>query len=106
MRNEILVIIIGMALVTFVTRFSCVALLRQTGMPAWLERWLTHIPTAILTALIIPALVLPRGQIDLSLDNHYLIAGLLATLVAYRSRNIIATLMLGMGTILSLRLLG
>lgn len=105
MRNEIVFIIIGMALVTFATRFSCVALLKQTGMPDWLERWLKHIPTAILTALIVPALVLPRGQIDISLDNHYLVAGLLAALVAYKSRNIIATLVLGMGTILSLRLL-
>lgn len=106
MRNEIIFMIIGMALVTFATRFSCVVLLKQTGMPDWLERWLKHIPNAILTALIIPALVLPRGQIDISLDNHYLVAGCLAALVAYKSRNIIATLVLGMGTILSLRLLG
>ena len=106
MRNEILLIIIGMALVTFATRFSCVALLKQTGMPEWLERWLKHIPTAILTALIVPALVLPKGQIDISFGNHYLIAGVIAALVAYKSRNITVTLALGMGTMLSLRLLG
>lgn len=106
MRNEIILIIMGMAAVTFVTRFSCVALLQQTGMPAWLERWLKHIPTAILTALIVPALVLPEGQIDISLHNHYLVAGVIAALVAYKSRNIIATLMLGLGTMVSLRLLG
>lgn len=105
MRNEIVFIIVGMALVTFATRFSCVALFRQTGMPTWLERWLKHIPTAILIALIMPALVLPTGQIDISLHNHYLIAGVVAALVAYKSRNIIATLMLGMGTMLTLRLL-
>lgn len=106
MRSEIILIIAGMALVTFATRYSCVALLKQTGMPAWLEKWLKHIPTAILTALIMPALVLPKGQIDISFHNHYLLAGFVAALVAYKSRNIIATLMLGMGTILSLRLLG
>lgn len=105
MRNEIALIIMGMALVTFATRFSCVALLQKTGMPVWLERWLRHIPTAILTALIIPALVLPKGQIDISLYNHYLVAGFIAALVAYKSRNIIATLILGMGTMLFLRLL-
>ncbi len=32
MRNEIILIIVGMALVTFATRFGCVALLQQTGM--------------------------------------------------------------------------
>lgn len=105
MRSEIFLLIAGMALVTFATRFSCLALFRQTGMPDWLERWLKHIPAAILTALIAPALVLPKGQIDISLQNHYLLAGLVAALVAYKSRNIVVTLVLGMGTMLTLRFL-
>jgi len=104
-RSEIFLLIAGMALVTFATRFSCLALFRQTGMPDWLERWLKHIPAAILTALIAPALVLPKGQIDISLQNHYLLAGLVAALVAYKSRNIVVTLVLGMGTMLTLRFL-
>ncbi|WP_346355248.1 AzlD domain-containing protein [Azotosporobacter soli] len=102
MRTEILLIILGMALVTFATRFSCVALFQKTGMPAWLERWLKHIPSAVLTALIVPALLLPKGQIDVSLGNHYLLAGIVAAIVAYKSRNIVATLLLGMGTMLAL----
>lgn len=105
MRSEIILIIIGMALVTFATRFGSVALFRQTGMPSWLERWLRHIPTAILTALIMPALVLPKGQIDLSVGNPYWIAGLVAVLAAYKTKSIMATLLLGMGTILTLRAL-
>lgn len=103
MRSEIFFIIAGMALVTFATRFSCVALFRQTGMPDWLERWLKHIPTAILTALIVPALVMPKGHIDISFTNHYLLAGLIAAFAAYKTRNIITTLSLGMGTMLALR---
>jgi branched-subunit amino acid transport protein len=105
MRSEILVIIISMAIVTFATRFGCVALFRQTKMPAWLERWLKHIPTAILTALIIPALILPKGQVDITLHNHYLLAGILAAIVAYKSRNIVSTIVLGMGTMIVLRLI-
>ena len=105
MRGEILLIIFGMAAVTFATRFGCVALLGRTGMPPGLERWLKHIPTAILTALIMPALLLPQGRLDLSLDNHYLLAGAVAAVVAYKSRNIVATLALGMGTMLALRFL-
>ena len=106
MRNEIMWIILGMAVVTFATRFGSVALFRQTGMPPWLERWLKHIPTAILTALIMPALILPKGHIDLTVHNPYWIAGLVAVVVAYKTRSIIATLLLGMGTILTLRALG
>ncbi|MGI6091646.1 MAG: AzlD domain-containing protein [Veillonellaceae bacterium] len=106
MRSEIIFIIAGMALVTFATRYSCVALFRQTGMPDWLERWLKHIPPAILTALIVPALVMPTGQIDISLNNHYLLAGLVAALAAYKTRNIVTTLTLGLGTMLALRFWG
>ncbi|MHC1715195.1 MAG: AzlD domain-containing protein [Acidaminococcaceae bacterium] len=105
MRNEILIIIFSMAVVTFATRFGCVALFRQTEMPIWLERWLKHIPTAILTALIVPALLLPKGQLDLTWHNHYLLAGILAAIVAYKSHNIVFTIVLGMGTMITLRLL-
>ncbi|GAB6158259.1 AzlD domain-containing protein [Desulfotomaculum varum] len=96
MRSEVFYIIIGMALVTYFTRFSALALFRFTGVPAWLNRWLKYVPVAILTALIVPSLLLPRGYLDISFNNHYLIAGLVAAFVAYKSRNIIATLGLGM----------
>ena len=105
MRNEILVVILAMAAVTFATRFGSIALFRQTEMPDWLERWLKHIPTAILTALIVPALLLPKGQLDITLHNHYLLAGILAAVVAYKSRNIVYTIVLGMGAMIVLRLL-
>lgn len=106
MGSEMFFIIAGMALVTFATRFAAVALLGQKKMPAGLERWLRHIPTGILTALIAPALLLPKGYVDFSLQNHYLLAGLVAAAAAWKSRNIIATLLLGMGTMFLLRLMG
>ena len=104
MRSEIFFIIAGMAIVTFATRFASVAILGQKKMPPGLERWLRHIPTGILTALIVPTLLLPKGYIDLSFDNHYLLAGLVAAAAAWKSRNMVATLILGMGTMFLLRL--
>lgn len=105
MRSEVLYIIIGMTLVTYFTRFGALALFKFTGVPTWLNRWLKYVPVAILTALIIPALLLPKGYLDLSLSNHYLIAGLVSSFVAYKSRNIIATLGLGMSIMFVLKLL-
>lgn len=105
MGSEMFFIIAGMALVTFATRFAAVALLGQKKMPAGLERWLRHIPTGILTALIVPTLLLPEGYVNLSFDNHYLMAGLVAAAAAWKSRNMVATLILGMGTMFLLRLL-
>lgn len=106
MRFEIVWIIIGMAVVTFFTRFGALALLRKIGLPGWFERWLKHVPTAILTALIAPSLFLPQGYIDLSLSNHYLLAGAIAALVAYIRQNAVLTMGLGLTVILSLRWLG
>jgi len=103
MRIEIMMIILGMGAVTFFTRFGSLAIFRQTGMhPSW-ERWLKHVPTGILTALIVPTLLLPEGKVDLSLNNHYLIAGIIAALVAYQSRNAILTMSLGMAAMFILR---
>ena len=106
MRSEILLIIIGMAVVTYSTRVGSLVLFRFTGIPSWLEVWLKHVPTAILTALIIPALILPKGAIDLSLSNHYLLAGLTTGLTAFLSRNVLASIGLGLLVMLSLKWFG
>ncbi|MEG6615837.1 AzlD domain-containing protein [Peptococcaceae bacterium 1198_IL3148] len=102
MRSEVLLIILGMAAVTYFTRFGCLVLFRYTGIPAGLNRWLKHIPTAILTALIVPSLLLPKGYLDITIHNHYLIAGILAALIAYKSRSITATVGLGIMAMVSL----
>lgn len=106
MRTEILLLILVMGAVTFFTRFGSLALLRYTGTPAWLERWLKHVPTGILTALIVPSLLLPHQQLDISLHNNYLLAGLLAAVIAYKTRNAILTMGLGMSAMLVLRWAG
>jgi branched-subunit amino acid transport protein len=103
MRVEVLLGIVGMAVVTFCTRFVCLALFRRGGVPACLERWLKHMPTSILTALIVPSLLLPGGTLDISVGNHYLLAGCVAGVVAYKSRNIVVTLALGLLVMLALR---
>ena len=106
MRYEIIAIIVGMMAVTFFTRYGALALFSKTGLPTWFDRWLKHVPTAILTALIVPALLLPQGQIDVSFENHYLLAGVVAGAVAYRFGNAILTMGLGLTAMLSLRWLG
>ncbi len=104
MRSDILAIILGMAAVTFLTRFGAQLAFRGTGIPAWLGRWLRHVPTGILTALIAPSLLLPQGRLDLTWHNPYLLAGLVAALAAWRFGSVPVTMGIGMATILLLRL--
>lgn len=104
MRSDIVLIILGMAAVTFLTRFGAQLVFRGAGIPSWLHRWLKHVPIGILTALIVPSLVLPRGSLDLTWHNPYLLAGFVAAFAAWRFRNVPLTMGVGMATILLLRL--
>jgi branched-subunit amino acid transport protein len=54
----------------------------------------------VLTAIFFPELFLPGGKFDVSLGNARLLAGALAALVAWRTRNIVLTILVGMGALL------
>ena len=105
MRIEILLAILVMAGATFFTRFASPALLAGKELPAWAERLLKHVPTAMFTALIVPALVAPQGDIMLTWRNHYLLAGLAAAGVAYAQDRPGVTMAAGMAVMFALRTL-
>jgi len=96
--NEV-VLIGGMALVTFAVRYPVLALLGKIPMPEPIFRALKYVPPAVLTAIILPLVILNKDKgnvLDLSFTNHYLIAGIVAALVAWRSKNLLLTIILGM----------
>ena len=74
---------------------------RLTHVPPWVARVLRQIPPAALAAIVLPALVRPEGRIDLAQPR--LAAGLLAALVAWRTRNIGLTLVVGMAAVVTLQ---
>ncbi len=53
-------------------------------------------PAALLSAIILPELLLPGGALDLSLGNERLLSGLVGLLVAWRTRNVLWTVAVGM----------
>ena len=87
-------VICGLA--TFAIRATFIILVGQREIPELLRRALHFIPPAVLTAIILPELVLPRGSLDLSLTNPNLLAGIVATLVAWRTRSVLLTIVVGM----------
>jgi branched-subunit amino acid transport protein len=92
-----MIMIAGMALVTFAVRYPVLALVSKLTLPPTLLAALKFIPPAVLTALIVPALLAPDGEeINISLSNDYLIAGLVTALVAWRTKNLLLTLAVGM----------
>jgi len=89
-------IILGGMLVTYAIRLSFIALIPIERLPSLLLRSLRFVPPAILAALIAPELLRPFGAMDLSLQNHRLLAGGIAALVAWRFRNTWLTIVTGM----------
>jgi branched-subunit amino acid transport protein len=81
---------------TFVLRFLFIYLFGKIEMPDWLRRALRFVPAAALAALVFPALTHPSGHLDLSLQNFRLLAGLGGAIVAWRTRNVLLTILVGM----------
>jgi branched-subunit amino acid transport protein len=75
-------------------------------MPDIFRRGLRFVPVATLTALVVPALVFQAGQLNLSAANERLLAGGLAAIVAYFSKNVLLTISVGMTALWLLQWLG
>ena len=85
-----------LAMGTFALRFSFIYLFGKVDMPDWLRRALRFVPASVLAALVFPALTYPNGALDLSLGNVRLLAGLGGALVAWRTKNVLWTIVVGM----------
>ena len=86
---------------TYAMRSSFLAVAhRMAEVPPWLRRLLRQIPPAALASLVVPALVRPRGHLDLLQGRLW--AGIIAALVAWRTCNIAITLVVGMGLLILL----
>jgi branched-subunit amino acid transport protein len=86
-------------LVTFGIRFSLIYLFGRFAIPETLRRALHYVPPAVLSAIIFPELFLREGTLALAVDNHRLLAGLFAVLVAWISKNTLITILAGMAAL-------
>jgi branched-subunit amino acid transport protein len=94
MNVWLVIIIIGV--ITFATRLSFILFFSRMKVTPFLQRALRFVPPAVLSAIILPELVLREGVLELTSSNERLFAGILAALVAWRTRNVLLTLGAGM----------
>ena|SRR5688500_10117484 len=90
-----LVLLLG-GLITFGMRFSLIYLFGSFEVPATIRKALHYVPPAVLSAIIFPELFMRDGMLQLSFDNDRLLAGLVAVLVAWFSKNVLITILAGM----------
>lgn len=87
---------LGMGLVTFVPRWAPLFLLTRWQLPGWLQAWLDLIPSAILSALLMPALVTSGEPRHLDLLQPQLFVAIPTFLFALKTRSMAGTVVLGM----------
>ena len=89
---------------TFALRASFLLLPERLGTPKSFERALRYVPTAVIAAIVTPA-VLQFGSAEGSLDQLVprLVAAAVAGLIAWRTRSILYTIVVGMLTLWGVR---
>ena len=89
-------LIIYAGVITFVTRFSIIFLLKKDILNDRAKKILSFVPAAIFPAIIFPPIFLDSaGSLDLE-GNPQILATIFAIIVGYFSKNIIATIFSGL----------
>jgi branched-subunit amino acid transport protein len=102
--NVWLVLLFG-GLITYTIRLSFIVLLERWQMPSIVQRALRFVPPAVLSAIIFPEILMQDGNLNLGLSNLRLIAGVLAVVVAWKTKNALITVGVGMTVLLVLQAL-
>ncbi len=100
--SSIWIVMIVVGLLTFLTRLSFILLLERWEPPQVVRSALRYVPVAALTAIIVPEILVVSDTLDFSLGNARLIAGVIAALVAWRTKNALWTIGVGMAVFLIL----
>lgn len=95
-------LILGMLAITFATRFSLFAF-PDLSFPPLVRQALHYVPTAVLTAIVVPGMLMPDGELALRPDNAYLLAGLATIAIAALTRHLLATIGGGLLVFFALR---
>ncbi len=92
-------------LITFGMRFSLIYLFGKFEIPETMRRALHYVPPAVLSAIIFPELFYSNGNFNIALTNTRLLAGIIAIIVAWFSKNTLVTIIVGMIALILLQLL-
>ena len=89
-------LIIYCGLITYLTRFSMIALLKKEMFNDRIREVLSYVPSAIFPAIIFPAIFLDSfGSIQLE-ENPKILASMIAVIIGILTKNIIATIITGL----------
>jgi branched-subunit amino acid transport protein len=95
MRREILILILGMASVTFLPRFLPLAFLTRRFIHERVRAGLEYIPVSILSAIVFPILFF-NGRGEVEIQHRYPLSAIPLFLFAWRVKSLWLSVILGM----------
>lgn len=102
-----ILLIMGMAIVTYLPRILPLLLLSSRTLPPIVMRWLEMIPPAVLTALLASELLLKKEGnsivLFMSMDNTFLLASVPTFIIGWLTQSFFVTIFVGIVTVALLR---
>ncbi|RZJ06423.1 MAG: AzlD domain-containing protein [Haliea sp.] len=99
-----LAVIVGLALVTVLTRCFFFILDRPWTLPPWAHRALQYAPVAALAGVVAPEVVMSNGHLVASWQDARLFAALAGVAIYYWRKSVLLTLVVGMAVYLPIHL--
>jgi len=96
-EREYCYIVLGMGLVTFLPRLLPVYFLAGRTLPGWFTEWLDLIPAAVLSALLLPALVKSETPGTFKIYSLEMMVAIPTFFVAVKTKSLGGTVITGMG---------
>jgi branched-subunit amino acid transport protein len=99
-----LLVIVGLAIVTLVSRGFFLISSKPWQLPHWAQRGLQYAPIAALSAVVVPEIVMSQGQLIGTWQDARLFAAAAGVAIYYAKRNVLMTILGGMAVYLPLHL--
>lgn len=99
-----LLVIVGLAIVTVVSRSFFLISSKPWQLPHWAQRGLQYAPIAALSAVVVPEIVMSQGQLIGTWQDARLFAAAAGVAIYYVKRNVLMTILGGMAVYLPLHL--
>lgn len=94
-NNYIIIVILGMAIVTYISRILPMIIFSKNDMPESIKDIMKFIPIAILSSLIAKDIFFSGDNLYISFTNPKIISGIIVLLVAYKFKSIAVSIAVG-----------
>ena len=101
---ETVLTIVGLAIITLLTRGFFIVPEREIPLPGWLRQGLRYAPLAALAAVVLPEVVMHHGQLISTWKDARLYGAAAGAAYYFWRRGILGTILVGTGVMLVVRL--